>query len=69
MAVAHVSPAHQNSVSPALKGPQNVVGGYRGRAHDPNRTNIARVLHATHARQITISALLNWRKSECNIFY
>ena len=53
MAVAYVSPAHQNSVSPALKGPQNVVGGYRGRAHDPNRTNIAWILHATHARQIS----------------
>jgi hypothetical protein len=53
MAVAYVSPANQNSVSPALKGPQNVVRGYRGRAHDPNRTNIARILHATHACQIS----------------
>ncbi len=52
MAVADVSPAHQNRVGSALKSPQNVVWRYGGRAHDANGPNIGRVFKPAHTCQV-----------------
>ncbi len=44
MAVADVSPTHQDTVGPTLKGPQYVVRRYGSRTHDPNGPDIGGVL-------------------------
>jgi len=53
MAVADMSPAHQDAVSPALKRTQNVVRRYRGGTHDPDGTNIGRVCQSAYTCQIS----------------
>jgi len=53
MAVADMSPAHQDAVGPALKCTQNVVRRYRGGTHDPDGTNIGRVCQSAYTCQIS----------------
>jgi len=55
MAVPDVSPAHQNPVCPALKSAENEMGGYCGRAHDPNGMNVGRILHSAYPGKISRS--------------
>lgn len=52
MAVADVSPAHQDAVDAFLKRPQNVVGRYRGGAHDPDGTDIGGILHSADTGKV-----------------
>ena len=52
MAVADMSPAHQDAVGAFLKSAQDMVGRYRGRAHDPYDPRVGRVLHPADAGQI-----------------
>ena len=55
MAIPDMSPAHQDTVRPALKGAENVMGGYRGRAHDPNGMNVRGILHSAYTSKISRS--------------
>ena len=52
MTVSDVSPADQDPVGTALKGPQDVVGRYGGRAHDTDGPDIGRIFHAAYTCQI-----------------
>jgi hypothetical protein len=52
MAVSDVSPAHQDPVGSALKGPQYVVRRYGRRTHDSNRPDIVRVSQPAYTCQI-----------------
>jgi hypothetical protein len=52
MAVADMSPAHQDAVGAALKRSQNVMRRHRGRTHNPDGSNIGRVCQPTDTRQI-----------------
>ena len=53
MAVADMSPAHQDTVGAALKRSQNVMGRHRGGTHNSNGTNIGGVCQSTDTRQIS----------------
>jgi hypothetical protein len=52
MAVANVSPTHQDTVSTTLKGPEDMMRGYGGRAHHTHNTDIGRVLQPAHTGQV-----------------
>jgi hypothetical protein len=52
MAVADVSAAHQDAVSPLLERLKYEVGGNPARAHHPDDPDIGRVLDTTHSGQV-----------------
>ncbi len=52
MAIADMSPAHQDRVGTALKSPQDVVRRHGGRTHDTDGPDIGRILQTAHPRQI-----------------
>jgi hypothetical protein len=52
VAVTDVSPSHEDTIGPFLKGLQYMVRGDSTAAHDPDRQDIGRVFQAHAAGQI-----------------
>ncbi len=48
-----MSAAHKDTVHPLLKGPEHMVRRNASRTHDPDNTNICRVLHTTDPSQVS----------------
>lgn len=53
IAFPQVSAAHKNAVNPLLKTAQQMMGRHAPRAHDPDDTDICRVLHTTDPSQVS----------------
>ena len=53
MAVAQVSPAHEYTVHPLLKSTQDMVRRNTGGTHDPNGTDVRRILQSTNPSQVS----------------
>ena len=52
VALTGMAADHQHAVGALLKGPNDVVGRHRSRAHHPDRAHVGRVLKAADTRQI-----------------
>ena len=55
MAVAQMSPAHEHAVHALLKSTQNMVRRNTCGAHDPNGTDVRRILQSTNPSQVSSS--------------
>jgi len=53
MAVAQVSPTHEDAVHTLLKCPQNMVRGYTPGTHDPNSPDVRWILQSTNPSQVS----------------
>jgi hypothetical protein len=55
MAIAQMSPTHEYAVYPLLKSTQNMVRRNTGGTHNPNGTDVRRVLQSTDPSQVSSS--------------
>ena len=71
MTIANVSTPHQNPIRFALQCPQDMVGGYGCRAHDPDRKDIGGILKPGDTGQISrpIGAPITHKGNDCGFEY